>query len=317
MHGMNFRLLSLVPTLQPWEQASKNCKLNLKNAGQSFMKPFCLLCGVFFVFLAGCALKEDVYNLDNRLASLERRYSKTEGGTRRLHADIQGINESSTKEDRALRDQLARLHAELDALRDEVRLLSGRLEDTRHSEESKIQDIEKTINKMQILFAGLEKDTLSNKNRTARIEEYLSFQLTPKTDKKKAGGNATNDKRPDDLIYKRAKEAFDKGNFNAALEGFASLLKQYPDSRNADNAQFWTGEVYYRKKWFQKAILEYQKVIEKYPEGNKVKSAFLKQGFSFLSLGDTANARLIFKKLIKKYPKSHESEIAAKKLKAF
>jgi tol-pal system protein YbgF len=280
------------------------------------MKPFCLLCGVFFTFLSGCALREDVYNLDNRLTSLERRYSKTEGGTRQLHADVQGMNESSTKEARALRDQFARLRAELDGLRNEVRLLSGNLEGTRYSEETKIQDLEKTINKMQVLFARLEKDIHSNKNRTIRLEEYLSFQLTPKTDKKKTGGNAK-DKRPDDMIYKRAKEAFDKGNFKSAREGFASLLKQYPDSKNADNAQFWIGEVYYREKWFQKAILEYQKVIEKYPGGNKVKSAFLKQGFSFLSLGDTANARLIFKKLIKKYPKSNEAEIAAKKLKAF
>ncbi|MBW2198143.1 MAG: tetratricopeptide repeat protein, partial [Deltaproteobacteria bacterium] len=86
-------------------------------------------------------------------------------------------------------------------------------------------------------------------------------------------------------------------------------------SKNADNAQFWIGEIYYHEKWYEKAILEYQKVIEKYPKGNKVQASLLKQGFAFLNLGDKSNARLILSELIKKYPKSNEAKIAKRKLK--
>ena len=114
-----------------------------------------------------------------------------------------------------------------------------------------------------------------------------------------------------------AKEAFDKGDFESAREGFQKLLKRYPDSENADNAQFWIGETYYREQWYEKAILEYQKVIEKYPEGNKVQASLLKQGFAFKNLGDKANAGLILKELVKKYPDSTEAEIARKKLQEF
>jgi TolA-binding protein len=58
-------------------------------------------------------------------------------------------------------------------------------------------------------------------------------------------------------------------------------LKRFPKSDNADNAQFWIGEIYYRQKWYETAILEYQKVIENYPKGNKVQASLLKQGFAF------------------------------------
>ncbi len=93
------------------------------------------------------------------------------------------------------------------------------------------------------------------------------------------------------------------------------MLKLYPKSPQADNAQFWLGETYYREKWYEKAILEYQKVIEKYPKGNKVPASLLKQGLAFHSLGDKANTRLILTELIKKYPKSNEAKIAKQKLK--
>jgi tol-pal system protein YbgF len=92
------------------------------------------------------------------------------------------------------------------------------------------------------------------------------------------------------------------------------MLKRYPQSNNADNAQFWIGEIYYQEKWFEKAIVEYQKVIENYPKGNKVKSALLKQGYAFLNIGDKSNARIILKELIKKYPDSSEAQIANRKL---
>ncbi|MCP4371246.1 MAG: tol-pal system protein YbgF, partial [Deltaproteobacteria bacterium] len=95
------------------------------------------------------------------------------------------------------------------------------------------------------------------------------------------------------------------------------LLDRYPKSKSADNAQFWIGEIYYREKWYEKAILEYQKVIENYPKGNKDQASLLKQGFAFYNLKDKPNSRLIFKELIKKFPGSNEAKIAKKKLKEF
>ena len=94
-----------------------------------------------------------------------------------------------------------------------------------------------------------------------------------------------------------------------------ALIQRFPKSERADNSQFWIGEIYYREKWYEKAILEYQKVIEKYPKGNKVPASLLKQGFAFSNLGDKSNSRLILEELIKKYPNSNEAKIAKDKVK--
>ena len=90
----------------------------------------------------------------------------------------------------------------------------------------------------------------------------------------------------------------------------------YSSSRaNADNAQFWIGETFFREKSYEKSILEYQKVIEKYPKGNKVPAALLEQGHAFLALGDKVNSRLIFEELVRKFPQTAEAKAASDKLK--
>jgi tol-pal system protein YbgF len=118
----------------------------------------------------------------------------------------------------------------------------------------------------------------------------------------------------EDEIYRLGKQAFDQGDSDAAKKRFQELIERYPKSERADNAQFWIGEIYYREKWYKKAILEYEKVIEKYPKGNKVPAALLKQGLAFENIGDKSNSRIILEDLIKRYPKSNEAKIAREKL---
>jgi tol-pal system protein YbgF len=173
--------------------------------------------------------------------------------------------------------------------------------------------------------ANLEQASLSMKDRLLRIEEYLALDGAAK---KASSAKAVPEKPPakekvdpapskemaENELYAKAKQDFDSGELEAARNGFQDFLKRYPKSAIADSAQFWVGEVFYRQKWYEKAILEYQKVIENYPKGNKVQASLLKQGFSFFNLGDKSNGRLILKELIKKYPSSNEAKIAKQKL---
>ena len=104
------------------------------------------------------------------------------------------------------------------------------------------------------------------------------------------------------VLYAKGREAFDREDYEGARKAFESLIKQYPQSDQADNAQFWIGDTYYRQGWYEKAILEYQKVIENYPKGNKVPAALLKQGMAFTELGDKENATFIFKEIMSRSP---------------
>jgi tol-pal system protein YbgF len=272
------------------------------------------------ILLTGCALQRDVVTLDDRLAQAEKRYSDSELKNKKLEAQLEEVSKANEQYDKELRSRTAGQNADIDQLQDEIRTLKGKLEETDYLLKQKIQAFEESTEYRERKLEALDKTVNLNKDRIARLEQYLNFDSTTSDQKKKSMRGATAGKQgrhklTEEAAYQSAKQAYDKGDFNAAREGFQKFIKEFPKSKNVDNAQFWIGETYYREKWYEKAILEYQKVIEKYPKGNKVTAALLKQGFAFLNLGDKVNSRLILSELIKKYPKSNEAKIAERKLK--
>jgi len=266
--------------------------------------------------LYGCASQRDVITLDNRQALIEKRYLDSQKVNKELSSQL----DAQKQNNKNLRSKFAEQHVMIESLEEEIQMLNGRLDETEYLLKQKIKTFEDSYEKKEIRLDRIDRTVISNRDHIARLEQYLNFESTePGLKGKKVSGTKTDNqakkKLSEDVIYRSAKQAFDQGDFEVAREGFQKLIKRYPKSKNADNAQFWIGEIYYHEKWYEKAILEYQKVIENYPKGNKVQASHLKQGFSFFNLGDKANARLIFTELIKKYPKSNEAKIAKKKLK--
>jgi tol-pal system protein YbgF len=259
----------------------------------------------------GCALQRDLVELNDRVIALEQ---KAEADRASLRSEGRRYHDEQLKSDQASRSRHAELHAQMDELRDEMRQLRGGLEKGQYDAQKMIADLSEAQRKR------LEESVQNNLDRIVRIEQYLGMEPSEKLvtsdavqDKGKKG--KPEPEETDEGLYARAKQHFDRGEYEDARELFRSLLKQYPKSKRGDNAQFWLGEIYYREKWYEKAILEYQKVIETYPKGNKTPSALLKQGFAFLNLDDKANARLILQELIRKFPDTNEANIAKNKLK--
>ena len=244
---------------------------------------------------------------------LEQHIMEAENRIDLLDAQLKKERETGEEDEESLRSRFAKMRVELDNLTNEVQMLRGRMDEIEYRFN---QELDAKGYKM----AHMMEDLASNTNRIDRLEEYLN--LEPMENQEAEGPIAKKDEVPvkeltEDQLYAEAKQAFDRQDLEGAREKFEKLIKRYPKSENADNAQFWIGEIYYREKWYEKAILEYQKVIENYPKGNKVQAALLKQGLSFFSLGDKANARLILNELVKRYPKSPEADIARNKLKEF
>jgi tol-pal system protein YbgF len=285
----------------------------LVNFAMKIISIVILLC---MMLLCGCALQQDVVTLDNRQALIEKRYFESQQKNKKQELQLNAQKKSNQN----LRSKFAEQRAVIESLRQEIQILSGRLEETEYVLKQKIKTSEDSYDKKETRLDRIDRTSSENKGRIARLEQYLNFESTePHVKAKQASGMNTLSRAEknfsEDAIYHSAKQAFDQGDYEAAREKFQKLIKKYPKSKNADNAQFWIGEIYYHEKWYEKAILEYQKVIEKYPKGNKVQASLLKQGFSFFNLGDKANARLIFTELIKKHPNSNEAKIAKKKLK--
>jgi tol-pal system protein YbgF len=257
----------------------------------------------------GCATQSDVNTIDNRLTEMELRDAELSRRREELKSDVESRNQE-------LRTQSAGLRALLEQMNEEIRILGGRLEELEHSLKQQQHAVEESENKRQEKLDRLAQLTDQNSDKILQLEHYLNLESTKKPAAAITPGVSAEKPLSEDEVYRSAKQAFDQGNFEAARMGFQEFIKRYPSSKNADNAQFWIGEIYYSEKWYEKAILEYQNVIEKYPTGNKVPAALLKQGLAFANIGDKPNAKLILEELRRKYPDSNEANVAAEQLKA-
>lgn len=275
---------------------------------------------ILLVMIAGlltaCAARNDVLILDERLASLESKLQ-------RQQSQLRNIDQTTDAKELELRSQSANLRVEIDTLRQELQVLSGRIEEIEFRLEQQRQKTEEIGPEVGARVDQIQENARQTENRLARIEQYLDMG-TVGEGAAQAGGAAavasaasadlTGDELSEKELYNRSKAAFDQGDLEAARKGFETFIRRFAQSENADNAQFWIGEIYYKEKWYEKAIVEYQKVIENYPQGNKIKAALLKQGYAFGNIDDNHNAQLVLKELIRKYPDSKEAEIAKRKL---
>ncbi len=262
---------------------------------------FGIVCALTIV-MSGCATQQDVVTLDSRTITLERKYNDLQQKYEALETHLNSFGQNRTQKDQNLRDQSAAIRAEVQRIREDLQALKGRLDESDYQSKKGYSDLETRLG--------------TQEKRLAKMETYLDVR----------GGAAGRGTTPrpvaipqpaseDVALYTRGKQAFDREDYDGARAAFINLLKKHPKSDQADNAQFWIGETYYRQSWYEKAILEYQKVIELYPKGNKVPAALLKQGMAFTALGDKDNANLIFKELLDRYPKSTEAKAAAQKMK--
>ena len=215
----------------------------------------------------------------------------------------------------------------IEALKKDVRELSGRVEDNEHLIK---YNLEKELGEKG--DARTELGTIAEK--LDRLEKMVNHQYqyldlepfgsrdssndsaTPVDDGNSPAADSTGgaEKPKDVLLYESGRDLYNNGKYEQALVSFKSFLDTYPKSDLADNAQYWMGECYMELKQYNYAFLEFGKVIKNYPDGNKVPHAMYRQALAMLKNGESVGAKLVLKNLIKMYPESPEATDAEKKL---
>lgn len=119
---------------------------------------------------------------------------------------------------------------------------------------------------------------------------------------------------PADVLYNQGLSDFNANKNDLAAQEFTQFLQVYGNNDLAGNAQFYLGEIDYRRGNFQAAIQDYNKVLDQYPGGNKSAAAQLKKGFAYLELGQKDAGVQELRSLIARYPKSPEAVQARDRL---
>lgn len=114
--------------------------------------------------------------------------------------------------------------------------------------------------------------------------------------------------------YEAAHEQRRIGNYQGAIVAFQGFLAQYPKSALASRAQYWIGDSYYNLRDFRNAIASQQKLISAYPGSATVPDAMLNIASSQLELGEAASARKTMDELVARFPLSEAAEKAKRRL---
>lgn len=261
--------------------------------------------------LAGCASRADfdVIQRDNEeLKSRLFRLEKDLGGVRtEAKESIETTLKDFQAEREGARKGLADTQATMDALRVDLQVLAGKVDDVAISAKKPADDV-------ALLREDLERRLTALDERIGKIEKGMEGVQKKMAESEAVAAKSAEKTTPEGL-YQKGLDTYRAGNYPAARETFTAFLEQNPKHELAANARYWTGETYYSEKKYEQAILEFQEVIKNFPDKEKVPAAMFKQAAAFAEIGDTKSARYVLKKLVDDYPASEEAKRAKDRLK--
>jgi len=114
--------------------------------------------------------------------------------------------------------------------------------------------------------------------------------------------------------YTAAFDLLKEGQYSKSVSAFDSFLKSYPDSKYADNAQYWLGEANYVSRQYKTALDAFQTLIAKYPESKKIPVARLKIGYTYYELKNWSASKDALMQVVKLYPDTSVASKASDRL---
>lgn len=213
--------------------------------------------------------------------------------------------------------RIAKLSADVDALRQEVRDLQGELDLARKEAADALVEVRRT--RSALADGGGAAQGLSGSAAAAGASSAAGAA---------AGGQGAaavvttpprqSDSSPDQELagYQSALEAWRKDDFNACIDRFTTFLQNHPTSGYSDDAAYWLADCTYKNDEFKRAVVRFNAVVSVYPDSPKAPDALYRQGESLLKLGPKFHeaARTVFKKVQKDYPDSERATEAARQL---
>lgn len=114
--------------------------------------------------------------------------------------------------------------------------------------------------------------------------------------------------------YSQAFSLLKEGQYEQSIKAFEAFKASYPNSKYADNAQYWLGEANYVSRDYKRALTEFQQLIAQYPESSKNSGARLKIGYVYFELKNWSAAREALQQVITLYPDTTVAKKANERL---
>lgn len=211
---------------------------------------------------------------------------------------------------------------QLEIMQQEIRELSGKLEEQQNAMQVLSQKQEK-------LFLNLDRrvSDLSVHGHAPAVAAEPIMPIEPAVVVTVKPEAAVEDAAPlitEKSVYDAAYSLMNTKKYSAAIMEFKELIWQFPEGSYAASAYYWLGEIYllqWHEDRVQQSLLEQAKesftiVSNKYQGDPKEIDALLKLGMIEIDLGNLDAAKDLLKQVITKQPNSSRARIAEGKLKS-
>ena len=249
----------------------------------------------------------------------------TRSDLRLVQNDIAVLKAEQAQADSARRAQLDRVIAQLGLVNDTLRAMTAR--------SSRFEgDVQQQLYAMAQQLVTVQELTGQSQRRLQELRASLEQRAQEIQTPAPAQAPATGAPRPTttaptaaattpgqaspgpNQLFQLALDQLRRGSTGAARAGFSDLLRQYPSSDVAPDAQFYVAESYATEGNAAAADSVYDLVARSYPTSPRAATALYKRAVTAQAAGRSADARTLFEAVIKQFPRSDEAVLARDRL---
>jgi tol-pal system protein YbgF len=234
--------------------------------------------------------------------------------------DVSATRAEAATTDSVRATQLVQILASLRDISDSISTLSQRITRVRAETQADVRGMREQVNQIMEVSGQSEAklkelrsqiDTRIRQTPAPAAPPAASSDTVPSTATPPATVEAA---PPAEELLRIGRDQLTRGGNSAARAAFTDLLKRYPESDLAADAQFYIGEAYAAEGTTAAADSAYARVVSKYADSPRAPTALYKRGVMAQTARRTTAAKRLYNELIDKYPSSDEAELARERL---
>lgn len=211
----------------------------------------------------------------------------------------------------SLNQRLARLRAETQADVREVRQQVSQMQEVSGQSEARLNELRSLLNARTGQASPATPTVRPPRRDTAAATSPAPAVPTASTDSAAA---PVEEAPGEEELYRIGRDQLTRGGNSAARAALSDLLKRFPQSQLAPDAQFLIAEAYSAEGTVSSADSAYARVVSKYADSPRAPTALYKRGVLAQTARRTTTAKRLFNELIQRYPLSDEAELARERL---
>ncbi len=232
----------------------------------------------------------------------------TRNDVRVLQQDILNTRTEAARADSARARQIDAVARLLGVLGDSVRSLYAGITRVQGDMRGEFRQVNQQLLQIQELTGQSQRNLqnlraeMEQRNQQAPVTPPVAGDTTQPAPQPAAPGPAQ--------LLALGRQQYAQRSYGTARSAFEELLRTYPESDLAAEAQLYIGECWTAEGNAPAADAAYNAVVAKYPQSARAPNALYKLALSQAKQGKRAEARVFMERVKREYPQSDEAELA-------